>query len=109
MSVEVTVYNGKQNDIKLILSYNGIPLVDHTAVTRVVLKVHTATPVVVDSSTSPSSFDLTGTDSIALKVGGASIPAGRHKATLTIYDATHTSGRAWPPELLLNVVGSSEW
>lgn len=91
MRNEETVYTGRNNTIELALTVNGTGIV-HNALTRVQVTVGAT---VLDSATAPALFDFTQADRLILKFGSAGLAAGRHTATLVVYDATHALGLVW--------------
>jgi len=86
-------YIGHDNTIDLLLKADGAA-VDLSSVTRMTLEVDSTT---IDSETSPDAFDWdTGTTGkVILALGDEELTAGRHTATLVVYDPTNADGIVW--------------
>ena len=96
MSIEATIYRGYDNAIELSLTLSGIAI-DHSAITRVVLTIGA---VSLDSQTT-TYFDFTHPDRLVMLLGMAGLAAGRHAATLIIYDSAHPNGLVWSDFVLI--------
>lgn len=96
---ELSVYNGRDNEIGLALSVDDVAI-DHRDITRVVVLVD-GSPI--DSAVQPAWFTLGLQDRIALRLGHAGLAAGRRVGRLVTYDIAHPNGQEWPPELILRV------
>lgn len=97
------VHDGRDNTVDLQLTEDGTAI-DHSAITRVVIAFDTALSD-LDSAQTPALFDFTDPAKLTLKLGSASLPEGRHRATLVIYDPQNTNGIVWEPKLELLVHG----
>ena len=110
-TVSYDVFTGADNQIRLSLTEDGTPMVDHTVITRMVLSIgpgdtllSAAPHTEIDSSVDAGYFDLTQAAYVALILGAAGLAAGRHIARMTIYTSTYPNGAAWLPLLELRVV-----
>lgn len=100
MSIE-HVYLGKDNAINVVLTNNGVVL-DHTTITRATVTLDGA-GVVVDSAVTAAAFSMTSAAKLVLKLGLATLPAGRYWATVTVWATGYANGLVWPTKLLLDV------
>lgn len=91
MQIEEIVYNGRSNTIELSLTSDGV-VIAHNTLSRCQVYVGAT---LIDSNVSPAWFDLTKTDRIILKFGASGLTAGRHTATLVIFDAMNPLGLVW--------------
>lgn len=92
MNLEELIYLGRDNEIALQLSTDGVTM-DHTTITRVQAVVGT---LVIDSNSIPTAFDFTHLDRLILRLGNVvGLMAGRYTATLIVFDASHSNGVVW--------------
>jgi hypothetical protein len=89
--INETVYIGRDNTIELALTIDG-NVINHTLITRVQLIMG---GTVLDSDVSPAFFNFANPDRLIMRLGGAGFAAGRHSATLIIYDAGSPNGIVW--------------
>ena len=101
--INETVYNGSDNTIELQLTEDGVPMPDHSIITRCVADL-SGNASAIDSAVTPQYFDMTNSDRIILKFGAAGLSKGKYWMTLTIYTSTQTNGVVWSPVVRLTVV-----
>lgn len=99
-TLKETIFAGRDNTIRLLLSEDDLLFhVAYPAVipTRWVFTIHSATPVVIDSATTPTAFDWDGTASILeLKLGSLVSTALSYTSTsLVMYSAVWPQGIVW--------------
>jgi uncharacterized phiE125 gp8 family phage protein len=93
MAIE-RIYLSRGNLINVTLEADGVAS-DISAASRMTLQIGSTT---LDSATTPTVFDWTTSGAsgiLILDLGAQSIAAGDYDATLTIYDATYTTGLIW--------------
>jgi hypothetical protein len=103
VQVEFTIYPGRAASVKLTLEEGGEPILDHRAITRVVLYVGSTK---YDSEVTPELFDFTHIDHFEFKLAEASPahPAGKYSCLMFVYDAGEfTLGYPWPDGFVINV------
>lgn len=95
---EEHVYLGRDNTIELRLCINDNPIT-HTHIIRCQVQVGAS---LLDSSISPSLFDLTKTDRLVMAFGQSGLIPGRYKSALIIYDSVREHGVVWS-KFMINV------
>lgn len=97
----ILVFSDRDNESRLELRRDDVPLVDHSVISRIVLTFGT---VAVDSDVTPAIFDLSSAGYIGVKLGGQGLRVGRHYANVTTYDGSHPNGEAWGKPILFEVL-----
>jgi hypothetical protein len=98
-----TVHTDRDNTIDIQLTEDNEALIDHSVITRIVLKFSGSTQADIDSSTDPQFFDLSQTERVVFDLGLAGIPVGSYWMTVIVYDAVSTNGIEWEPKIKLKV------
>ncbi len=95
------VYTGRDNTVDLLLKADGVA-VDLSTVTRM-LVADVDGAFSVDSSTSPGAFDWNpgSTGKLVITLGDESIPVGKYKCQLIVYDPTNPDGVVWGKVILI--------
>lgn len=91
MSLREIIYLNRDNDITLALSNNGV-VIDHSSLTRVQLYID---DYLFDSLTLPNSFDFSNPSKLIISLGIQTIPIGKYKGRLYVYDLDNELGVAW--------------
>ena len=110
-AIAAPVYNGYDNELRLILFNAGQALADLSGLTRVTVSPGGAAAV-IDSDTAPGairwsdqeSYRGQAVDVLTLKLGGEGLPAGVYEGVeLVIYDAVYINGLKLETPLKLTV------
>lgn len=101
--VEVVFYAGFDNAAEIALTEEGLPLPDHTLISRMVLIVNNVT---IDSSdnTKAGAFDFkTYANKAVFKMGPYLSDVGSFKARLHVYSSDNPRGIVWTETLPIKV------
>ncbi len=101
------IYNGRQNSIDMGISLNKKPVsapnpLNDTNRIRLLVVDRDGTETTFDSQANPTFFDTSKrrmvngvmVNVVSLRLGGAGLAVGQYDMTLTIFDATYTTGVA---------------
>lgn len=91
MSLREIIYLNRDNDITLALANNGI-VIDHSSLTRIQLYID---DYLFDSLTLPNSFDFSNPSKLIISLGMQTMPIGKYKGRLYVYDLDNELGLAW--------------
>jgi hypothetical protein len=96
MGLNEYVWLGHDNHVNVILKEDG-SAVDTSGLTKITITLNSTTYSSTNQANDPIRWNQGGYDTgeIRIDLGGETIPVGRYRAYIVVYDATNTDGIVW--------------